>query len=146
MPKYISVQFMTAEEKEKVVKAMKSFLKSDFSKTTFTDRLYKHLTLHCGFIAHFNIHGYFDTYFTSPEGKVRWANMLCNERFCHEDYRDINAVLIDMVDAKMKETIADLNKQAMERDLAQATALLQRHGFQRQVAHPDKMVFEMVPR
>jgi hypothetical protein len=142
-----SVQFMTAKEKFNVVKAMEKFLKNDFSETTFTDALYKHLTLHCGYIAHFNRNGYWFYYFDpeSPESVLSWAKELVSS-FDQREYKDINNIIKEMVDQKMKDHIQVLNKKARERDLAAAEKLLNRHGFMRVSAHPDRMHFEMVAR
>lgn len=82
MNKFTDVQFLTAKEKQLILKQWITFLKflaspswqefndhnsgSNYGMIApkqFTDRLYKHLSLHCGFIAHFNIHGFYSTYF-----------------------------------------------------------------------------------
>jgi len=62
-----SVEFGAAEEKEKVLKAWKQFLAHDFSQKFFTERLYKHLILHCSFIAHYSRDGFYHDYFDDPE-------------------------------------------------------------------------------
>jgi hypothetical protein len=83
-------EFMTAKDKELTFKQWKSFLKflaspewtssndkntgSDYglvAPRTFTDRIYKHLSLHCGFIAHYNIHGFYSTYFSGDIADLR---------------------------------------------------------------------------
>ena len=68
-------QFMTAQEKELVLKRFKQFIKAiltvgidtpeSFERIYkhFSDRLYKHLHLHCGYIAHYDRHGFYTTYF-----------------------------------------------------------------------------------
>jgi len=67
-----SVEFMSAEDKEKVLKAWKQFLAHDFSQRFFTDRLYKHLTLHCSFIAHYSKDGFYHDYFDDPEDTTKF--------------------------------------------------------------------------
>ena len=83
MKNFTSVEFMTVEEKQKVLKDWQRFLKflassdwknwnekqggSDYGMEApkqFTKRLYNHLSLHCGFIAHYNIHGFYSVYFS----------------------------------------------------------------------------------
>lgn len=66
-----SAEFMSAEEKEKVLKAWKQFLAHDFSERFFTERLYKHLTLHCYFIAHFSKDRFYHYYFKNPEETIK---------------------------------------------------------------------------
>lgn len=67
-----TVEFMTAEEKEKVLKSWKRFIENDFKEKFFTKRLYQHLTLHCSFIAHYDKAGFYSTYFTNPEDAVKF--------------------------------------------------------------------------
>ncbi len=56
-------QFMTAAEKSKVLKQWERFLSNGLAKEYFTRALYKHLINHCSFIAHYDIHGFYSTYF-----------------------------------------------------------------------------------
>ncbi|MFA6195278.1 MAG: hypothetical protein WC656_01385 [Sulfurimonas sp.] len=58
-----SVQFMTDLEKKKIYINFVSFLNNHFSHTTFKKNLYQHFTNHCGFIAHYNINGFYGEYF-----------------------------------------------------------------------------------
>lgn len=131
-------QFLTAKEKEKLVKNMKSFLKNDFSITTFTDALYKHFSLHCGFIAHYDRNGFWNTYFTSPEGKVRWAKAFCGYSEMG-DYTDVNKVLKEMIHEHMLLKMGSLRHAAKERDIAQAKDLLKKHGISLTDYYLEKM-------
>ena len=36
----------------------------------FTNALYQHLHLHCGYIAHYSRHGFYDTYFTGVQQEL----------------------------------------------------------------------------
>lgn len=56
-------QFMSADEKKKVLRAWQRFLKGGCKKSQFTEDLYHHLSLHCAFIAHYNRQGFYDFYF-----------------------------------------------------------------------------------
>ena len=56
-------QFMTAREKELVLRNWKAFLCMGLNKKQFTKRLYEHLHLHCGFIAHYDLGQFYSTYF-----------------------------------------------------------------------------------
>jgi len=64
---FTDVQFMTVKEKELVLKNWKTFLQNGLKKEHFTKRLYDHLQLHCGFIACYNIHGFYATYFEAGQ-------------------------------------------------------------------------------
>ena len=50
-------------EKTKIYKNFVSFLNNHFSHTTFKKNLYNHFHLHCGFIAHYNINGFYGEFF-----------------------------------------------------------------------------------
>jgi hypothetical protein len=54
---------MSDLEKKKVYINFVSFLNNHFSRTTFKKNLYNHFHLHCGFIAHYNIDGFYGEYF-----------------------------------------------------------------------------------
>lgn len=58
-----SVQFMTDLEKKKIYKNFVGFLNNHFKRTLFKKNLYEHFHCHCGFIAHYNIHGFYGEYF-----------------------------------------------------------------------------------
>ena len=69
---FTDVEFMTAKEKELVLKQWCTFLQYGCKWEHFTQRLYEHLTLHCSFIAHFNRSGFYDVYFTSVDGRRKF--------------------------------------------------------------------------
>ena len=71
---FTDTEFMSAQEKEKVLKHWKRFIKSRFARGSFTKALYKHLTLHCSFIAHYNIDCFHDHYFTEPKQTLRFLS------------------------------------------------------------------------
>ncbi|AXH16316.1 hypothetical protein CP985_10955 [Malaciobacter mytili LMG 24559] len=61
---FTSVEFLTSSEKEKIYKDFVKFLNNHFKKSCFSKRLYNHFHLHCGFIAHYNINGFYGEYFS----------------------------------------------------------------------------------
>src|SRR5437867_6119728 len=54
-------RFMSAREKDLALKAWVRFLKHGLRFADFSDRLYRHLTLHASFIAHYDRAGFFAT-------------------------------------------------------------------------------------
>lgn len=62
-PRFKDTKFMTAAEKEKVLKHWKAFLKSGFKWAKFTNALYDHLYIHQGYIAHYDKGGFHSYYF-----------------------------------------------------------------------------------
>jgi hypothetical protein len=122
MTTYTSVEFMTAKEKEGIEKAWHRFMKylasgdhrkynetaegSDYGTQApkeFSKALYLHLSLHCGYIAHYNQHGFYDTYFTGGEEdltrffrnfeKTEWGGYPSASAW--GDYEDIGKVMCD---------------------------------------------------
>ena len=59
------VKFMSAIEKKKIYKGFVSFLNNHFKHTNFIKSIYQHCHLHCGFIAHYNINGFYGEYFAT---------------------------------------------------------------------------------
>ncbi|MCX5653763.1 MAG: hypothetical protein NTY65_03820, partial [Planctomycetota bacterium] len=59
---FTDAEFMTAGQKGLVLKDWERFLRHGLRQSHFTRRLYQHLHLHCGFIAHYNIHGFYAEY------------------------------------------------------------------------------------
>ena len=60
------VKWMSKSEKMKVYKDMIKLLNNHFKQTTFSKRLYEHLYINCGFIAHYNQYGFYCEYFSVP--------------------------------------------------------------------------------
>lgn len=98
MKEFKSTQFMTAEEKEKVVKNFKKFIASDLDEGSFTKALYNHLHVHCGFIAHYNKDGFYQSRFVGLENlKTTLHGIQRSATECSSDYRDLNTVLSQIV-------------------------------------------------
>jgi hypothetical protein len=55
-------KFLSAEGKKYILRQWKTFIKSGFNPGRFTETIYDHLHLHCGFIAHYNRSGFYYTY------------------------------------------------------------------------------------
>lgn len=67
MPEFKDTKFMTAKEKQTVIRAWERFLKNGCKPNDFTKALYHHLINHCSFIAHYDLGGFYSTYFSEPE-------------------------------------------------------------------------------
>ena len=94
---FTDVEFMTAREKELLLKSWRAFLKQGLQKQHFTKRLYEHLHLHCGFIANFNIHGFYSTYFEAGQDTERFFEHFCDYTArnygANGDYDDVNTAM-----------------------------------------------------
>lgn len=91
---FANAEFMTAKEKELILKNWTTFLANGLKREQFTKRLYNHLHLHCGYIAHYNQFCYFSTYFESgPDTESFFETFMANtsEHWgANIDYKDIN--------------------------------------------------------
>ena len=94
---FTTVEFMTAKEKEMVLKNWEAFLKYGLKKQHFTKRLYEHLHLHCGFIAHYNLETFYSTYFEAGQDTERFFENFCNYTAANYganiDYDDVNTAM-----------------------------------------------------
>jgi len=61
--RFESVKYMTDLEKAKIYINFVKFLNNHFKYTLWKKNLYNHFYQHCGFIAHYNIHGFYGEYF-----------------------------------------------------------------------------------
>lgn len=94
---FTDTRFMTAKEKERVLKNWNTFLKNGLKKENFTKRLYNHLHLHCGYIAHYNLHGFYSTYFEAGCDVQRFFELFCSNinGFCGGgDFGDLNTAML----------------------------------------------------
>lgn len=139
------VQFMTAAEKEKVLRDWERFLKSGLSWDNFTKDLYNHLTQHCSFIAHYDRAGFFATYFESGDGKSNFLSQFDQHNagangipdsveywgtwWCGGDYEDINREMISIATNYIPQLLLGAVDEQRDSDLAQARMLLERHGY-----------------
>jgi len=63
IPKVMSDgQFLSAGDKQKILKQWKTFVHSGVQPEKFTKSIYNHLHLNCGFIAHYDRSGFYYTY------------------------------------------------------------------------------------
>ena len=140
MDGFKDAEFMSAREKELVLAQWKRFVERGFNFEHFTDRLYKFLTLHASFIAHFNRSGFYSTYFEDPEATIRFLNQFdCEHGFAsveygstwwlEGEYADINRAMCEVVEKVKGRLYEELGKKAKGRDLALASQLLAKHGI-----------------
>ena len=94
---FTDAEFTTAREKELVLKRWRTFLEHGLQKQHFTKRLYEHLHLHCGFIAHYNLETFYSTYFETGQDTERLFENFCNYTAANYgtngDYDDVNTAM-----------------------------------------------------
>lgn len=130
-----STKFMSAEEKKAVLRDWQRFIKSDFDRKHFTKRLYDHLHLHCSFIAHFNVHGFYGTYFENPESTLEFLKQFDGDYghksieygntywFTDEDHHDLNSEMAYSLEPYKAEIYAGLKQKTKEMKLGQIDRL-----------------------
>src|SRR5439155_4786037 len=100
------VRFMSAREKQLVLRAWTGFLKRGLRFADFTKRLYEHLHLHCSFIAHYNRAGFYAEYFKRGEDVAQFLSQFDARGECRSveygadwwlsgEYADLNQAMID---------------------------------------------------
>ena len=126
---FTDAEFMTAHEKGLVLKDWERFLRLGLRKAHFTRRLYEHLHLHCGFIAHYNIHGFYSEYFEAGADIERFFEYFCSytaQNFggCAE-YDDLHVAMRGAFDHH-KASITQQVEQDVNRRIAVLEASVQR--------------------
>ena len=103
-------EFLSMNDKYRIGKHFKRFVENDFARKDFNMHIYEHLHLHCGFIAHYNIDGFYQEYFNGNKNDLkRFAEHFVNFECMHyesvynganvnyEPYNDINKVFGDVL-------------------------------------------------
>lgn len=101
---------MTAKQKRQVLRDWIRFLQFGCRQKDFTKGLYHHLIMHCSFIAHFNLNGFYFTYFDADDvsDTLRFLNQFDRDSGCASveyghagwlnltGYTDINNAMVDL--------------------------------------------------
>jgi len=136
-------KFMSAAEKSKVLKNWEAFLKSGLEKDKFAKALYEHLINHCSFIAHYDIHGFYDTYFESGDTTLDFLSQFDTRQgiprsieygdlsgwLTDKDYYDINTEMCRIAFRYIPALELQAKNNQRHADLAHAEALLKKHGM-----------------
>jgi hypothetical protein len=136
-------KFMSAAEKSKVLKHWEMFLRGGLEKKYFTEALYKHLINHCSFIAHYDIHGFYATYFESGDttldflsqfdtrngipGSIEYGDL--SGGLTDEDYYDVNTEMCRIAWRYIPALELKAKNDQRHSDLVRAELLLKKHGI-----------------
>jgi hypothetical protein len=94
--RFTPTKWDSADKKAKFAKQFIRFVLSDFSMKQFPKTFYVRLSMTFGHIAHFNQHGFYETFFNTTEGKVRFLRMTLQHP-CYGDpawtYSDVERAL-----------------------------------------------------
>lgn len=136
MTSYTSTRFMTAADKGRVALQWERFLESNMARDKFGAKLYDHLHLHCGHIAHYNRDGFYAEWFAVPQRRIefmqQWASDYRAGRFswgAGSDYDDLNDAMYEAL-VKHADRIAILAERAvaenLREDIVRKQAMLDR--------------------
>ena len=136
------VEFMSAHEKEKVLRQWELFLKSGCEEKRFTEPLYRHLINHCSFIAHYSRVGFYSTYFDEGEDTVRFLSQFDNSNgipksieygmtywYTDPDYNDINSEMCRVASKYIPALVKLFKNNQKIIDTMRAKLLLAKHGI-----------------
>jgi hypothetical protein len=73
---FTPTKWSSPEEKAKFANQLMAFIAADFPESKFTKKFYNRLSQTFGMIAHYNVGGFFSTFFTDTEGKLRFLRCL----------------------------------------------------------------------
>lgn len=144
-PDFQDAEFMTAAEKRHVLRAWKRFLRSGLAWQQFTKALYQHLIMHCSFIAHYSREGFYRTYFTTGDGRIRFLSQFVtgtsteygSRWWLDGDYADINPALCEVAKEFAPGLLEEARALQRSMDLAEAERLARRHGATVSVAQEE---------
>ena len=136
-------KFMTANEKEVVLKQWERFLSSGLKWERFNKALYNHLIQHCSFIAHYNRDGFYSTYFESGDDIAAFLSQFDKRNaedgipysieygytlWVNDEYGDINRAMIETATKYIPKLLGQARQKQEDADIAQARVLLAKHG------------------
>jgi hypothetical protein len=70
---FTATKFASAEEKAKIANKLTRFILGGFKQASFSQTMYTRLSNMFGHIAHYNINGFYETWFSSPQEYCKWA-------------------------------------------------------------------------
>ena len=76
--RFTPTRWETAEQKANFARCFIRFVESDFAQTKFPHTFYLRLCLCCGHIAHYNQGAFYEHFFSTTEGKVRFLRQTLN--------------------------------------------------------------------
>jgi hypothetical protein len=70
---FTATKFASAEEKAKIANKLTRFILGGFKQASFSQTMYTRLSNMFGHIAHYNLHGFYETWFSGPHERCKWA-------------------------------------------------------------------------
>ena len=125
MQDFTPTKWATADEKAKIANKMTKFVLGGFQQSSFNKKMYQHLSNMFGHIAHYDINGFYQTWFSDTEACLRWVENMTNNWLVgigdpKYTWSDVEKVLVRWVqDNQVATQLETLNKtEAKAGDLA----------------------------
>ncbi len=134
-------KFMTAGEKRRVLRDWETFLKNGCRRQDFTKALYHQLIMNCSFIAHYDLAGFYETYFVEGDDTAHFLEQFDRSKGCRSielgmDYwvlypgmNDINNAMCDVASKYIPALTQIAESRQRKRDITLAELLLAKHGL-----------------
>ncbi len=134
---FTDTEFMTARDKQLTANQFRNFIDKlatcgncKETQLAFSRRVYNHLHLHCRFIAHYDIGGFYRTYFNGDVDDYRcFAGHFVKEGKTTPpqytaDFEDINQTFSQILAEKHKEILTAFSTETKQRDLEKGQNLI----------------------
>jgi hypothetical protein len=143
---FTPTQWATAQEKAKIANQMIKFVLGGFQRGSFTKAIYKHLCNMFGHIAHYNILGFYEEWFSDIKACRDWTKHITNNWLAglgdpKYTWSDVEKALIQWVkDNQIAEQLNELYQIDIEqKELALLNALHQKHAPQESLPRVDEV-------
>ena len=143
---FTPTKWATAEEKAKIANKMTRFILGGFQQGSFTTAIYKQLCNMFGHIAHYNINGFYEEWFSDIKARRDWAehitgNWLSGMGDPKFTWSDVEKALIQwMKDNQIAEQLNELYQLDIEqKELALLDALQRKHAPQESLPQVDEV-------
>jgi hypothetical protein len=139
--RFRDAEFMSAREKELVLKSWVRFLKHGMRYEDFSRRLYEHLHLHCHFIAHYDQAVFYQTYFSNGEDTVLFLSQFDKRGECRSveyggsswlvgEYEDLARAMVEEASTYIPELLEKAQAKQRKSDIEEAHRLLAKQGHE----------------
>ena len=109
-----ATQYLTVEQKEKVLKNLIRFVESGFKRPLFTKDLYNNLNSMFGHIANYDLDTFYFTWFSTKERQGRWFEHTWKAHICGDPAFtrvDIETAFLDWLNKDGKKYYLKLNEE-----------------------------------
>ena len=141
MSRFKDEEYLPAVEKEKILGHWLRFLKNGLRREDFTKALYNHIYQNCDFIAHYDIHRFYEYYFEQGSDRITFLQQFDRARGCraaeggttywiNDSYADLANAMVDEAAKYLPVLYAQGTAAQRQADLRQAEILLGRCGLE----------------